>query len=95
MTAHEQAIVEKAERVFEASRESLGFHTHPSFAAFEALTAIRNDINSISLVDCFESGDLVFSFVNLGDTYDRTVMWEESRGFFWSSLGDIIEGGAE
>jgi len=95
MTAHEKGIIKRAEQIFEASRESLGFHTHPSFAAFEALTAIRNDINTISLVDSFEAGDRVFSFVNLGDTYDRTVMWEDSRGFFWSSVGDIVEGVGE
>lgn len=84
MTNHEKALIEKAASLFHKNRD---YTHHPSFDAADTLAIVKADINTISLVDSFEdsTGKSVL-FVNLGDSYDRTLMWNESRGFFWSSV---------
>lgn len=91
MTNHEKALIEKAASLFHKNRD---YTHHASFDAADVLALVKADINTISLVDSFEdSNGQNILFINLGDSYDRTMMWHVWRGFFWSSVADELEFG--
>lgn len=91
MTEHEKSLIKKAVSLFNENRD---YTHHASFDAADVLAIIKNDINTISLLDSFEdSHGQPILYVNLGDSYDRTLMWATWRGFFWSCVADELESG--
>lgn len=81
-------------RVFNKMRETE--HCHPSHIVARAMLKTEQkftDLNSFGVDgDCAENGEghITIQYLNMGDTYDLTVVYYRGR-FLVTSWGDIVE----